>query len=117
MSQRLNKSIATFSACVLSFAAPGFGFAQQQTGRALAQGSEAPPEVTISKHRFGSEARFVNQTKQTGGQEPPTQVVTRSVMMVSVQARNNGSKTVVGLSWYFALRKNENEDYFRIPFV
>ena len=108
------KTIATIGACVLFFA----------FGPACAQDSNppryvAPSELTILKHSFGGERRFVTEaTPQSArGGEPAMRVVSSAVMTVSVKVRSNTTKPIVGLSWYFVLTRNSAEDYFSLPFV
>ena len=89
---------------------------QQENQNAPAQDAEAPAEVTILKHRFRSEGRFINETRpnsETGA----TQVLQTSVLTASVKVRSNTTKTIVGISWYFILQKSVSEEYFRIHFV
>ena len=38
-------------------------------------------------------------------------------MTVSVKAKSNTTKSIVGVSWYFVLTKNTGEEEFSIPFT
>jgi len=78
----------------------------------------APSDLTILKHHFGGERRFVTEStpQSERGGEPATRVVSHSVMTVSVKAKSNSLKTIVGVSWYFVLAKASGEKVFSIPF-
>lgn len=107
------KTIAIL-AVVLGIAC-GTSFGQESTDP---QPHVAPPELTILKHTFGAENRFVTESvpqSQRGG-EPATRVVSQPVMAVSVRAKSNSTKTIVGVRWYFVLTKNTGEEIFSIPF-
>ena len=79
----------------------------------------APSELTILKHNFNGERRFVTETtpQSERGGEPATRVVSQPVMTVSVKVRSNAAKPIIGVSWYFVLSKTSTEDYFSLPFV
>ena len=80
----------------------------------------APSELTILKHSFGSERRFVTESipESHRGGEPATRVVAQSVMTVSVKAKSNTPKTIIGVSWYFVLaNQNTGQEVFSLPFV
>jgi hypothetical protein len=79
----------------------------------------APPELTILKHSFGSEHRFVTESvpRSDRGGEPATRIVSKGFMSVSVKAKNNTTKRVVGISWYFIFtNQNTGENIFSMPF-
>jgi hypothetical protein len=78
----------------------------------------APSDLTILKHHFGGERRFVTEStpQSERGGEPATRVVSHSVMTVSVKAKSNSPKNIVGLSWYFVLAKASGERVFSVPF-
>jgi hypothetical protein len=109
------KAIATIGAVVL-YLAGGPGCGQES---ADSKPHVAPPEITILKHAFGGERRFVTEaTPQSGrGGEPATRVVSQLVMTVSVKAKSNATKTIVGVSWYFVLEQDANAEYLSIPFI
>ena len=116
MNRRSNMNTARILACLLCFSSSSFPLSQQKNQNASAQDTEAPAEVTILKHRFRSEGRFVNETRpnsQTGAM----QVLQTSVLTASVKLRSNTTKNIVGISWYFILQKSVNEEYFRIHFI
>ena len=79
----------------------------------------APSELTILKHNFNTERRFVTEStpQSERGGEPATRVVAQPVMTVSVKVKSNTAKPIIGVSWYFVLAKNSREDYFSLPFV
>jgi hypothetical protein len=81
-------------------------------------GRDAPAELRILNHTFGSDQRFVTETTptSTNGGEPATRVVTKSTMAVSVKVKSESSRTIAGVSWYFEVERN-GELYFRIPFI
>ena len=108
------KNLATISVCVLFFAC-GSSSAQQSDPPRYS----APTDLTILKHSFGGERRFVTEAmpeSERGGQ-PATRIVSAPVMTVSVKVRNNATRAIVGVSWYFVLTRNASEDYFSVPFV
>jgi hypothetical protein len=109
------KTLATIGAVVL-FLACGVAFGQESTD---SQPHVAPPEITILKHAFGGERRFVTEAtpQSERGGEPATRVVSQPVMTVSVKAKSNVTKTIIGVSWYFVIEKGANEEYFSIPFI
>lgn len=79
----------------------------------------APPELTILKHSFGSDHRFVTESvpQSDRGGEPATRVVSKGFMSVSVKAKSNTTKRVVGIRWYFILTNQDTgEKLFSIPF-
>jgi len=86
--------------------------------RADGPGRDAPPELRILSHTFGSDPKFVTEATPTSpnGGEPATRVVTKSTMSVSVKVKSESSRTIAGISWYFAVAQN-GEQYFRIPFI
>jgi len=108
------KAIATIGAVVL-FLAYGLGCGQDT---ADSKPHVAPPELTVLKHAFGGDRRFVTETtpQSERGGEPATRVVSQPTMTVSVKAKSNATKTIVGVSWYFVLAKDA-EEYFSIPFL
>jgi hypothetical protein len=108
------KTIAAISVCVLFFACRSISAQEADSSRYV-----APTELTILKHNFGGERRFVTEpTPQSErGGEPATRVVSQPVMTVSVKVRSNATKPIVGVSWYFVLAKNSSEAYFSLPFV
>ena len=116
MNRRSHMITAWILAFLLCFSSSGSTLGQQNNQNAPAQDTEAPAEVTILKHRFGSEGRFINETRPSS-QTGATQVVQTSVLTASVKLRSNTTKTIVGISWYFILQKSVNEEYFRIHFV
>ena len=109
------KAIATIGAVVL-YLACGLGCGQDG---AAAKPHVAPPELTILKHAFGQERRFVTEAtpQSEGGGAPATRVVSKPVMTVSVKARSSATKTIVGVSWYFVLAKAADEEYFSTLFI
>lgn len=109
------KAIATIGAVLLFFAG-GRGCGQDS---ADSKPHVAPPELTILKHAFGGERRFVTEStpQSERGGEPATRVVSQPVMTVSVKAKSNTAKTIVGVSWYFVFEKDSGEEYFSIPFI
>ena len=109
------KAIATIGAVVL-YLACGLGCGQDG---ADSKPHVAPPELTVLKHAFGGERRFVTEAtpQSERGGEPATRVVSQPVMTVSVKARSNATKTIVGVSWYFVVAKETGEEYFSIPFI
>jgi hypothetical protein len=109
------KTLATIAAVVLCLAC-GTGMGQEKSDPPP---YVAPPEITILKHVFGSDHRFVTEAvpqSKTGG-EPATTVVPHSFMSVSVKAKSNANKRVVGVSWYFTVSKNTGEEIFNVPFI
>jgi hypothetical protein len=110
------KIAAILAAIILSIVC-GSSYAQNQ---ADAKPHVAPSELTILKHSFGSERRFVTESipESRRGGEPTTRVVAQSVMIVSVKAKNNNAKTIIGVSWYFVLANaNTGQEVFSQPFV
>jgi hypothetical protein len=107
-------TIVTIGVCLLFFAG-GYGYAQDTTPPRYA----APSELTILKHNFGGERRFVTEAtpQSERGGEPARRIVSQPVMTVSVKVRSNATKPIIGISWYFVLTKNSTEDYFSLPFV
>jgi len=107
------KIASTFIACFLLLAV-GYGQEKTELPRYV-----APTELTILKHNFGSERRFVTEStpQSARGGEPATRVVSQPVTTVSVRVKNKATKTIVGVSWYFVLARNSSEDYFSLPFV
>jgi hypothetical protein len=108
------KTIA-ISAVVLGIAC-GAGFGQESTNPPT---HAAPPELIILKHTFGLERRFVTEKvpqSQRGG-EPATRVVSQPVMTVSVKAKSNSTKTIVGVSWYFVVTRSTGDEVFSFPFI
>jgi hypothetical protein len=109
------KTAAAISAVVL-FLACGCGYGQDQVD---SRPHVSPPELTILKHDFGSDHRFVTESvpqSQRGG-EPATRIVSKGFMSVSVKAKNNTTKRVVGISWYFIFtNQNTGENIFSMPF-
>jgi hypothetical protein len=81
-------------------------------------GREAPAELRILNHTFGSDRKFVTEATPTSpnGGEPATRVVTKSTMAVSVKVKSESSRTIAGVSWYFEVERN-GEQYFRLPFI
>jgi hypothetical protein len=109
------KTIATIAAVVISLLC-GNSFGQQSNDSTP---HVAPPELTILKHSFGSDHRFVTESvpQSERGGEPATRVVSQEFMSVSVKARSNTTKRVVGVSWYFILTNQvTGENIFSIPF-
>ena len=109
------KANATIGAVFLLLFAAGIGYGQ---GDANSPRYASPSDLTIVKHNFGGERRFVTEStpqSQRGG-EPATRVVSQAVMTVSVKAKSNSPKAIVGVSWYFVLANNSGEEYFSIPF-
>lgn len=109
------KTIATIAAVVLCLAC-GTSLGQENSDPPP---HVAPPELTVLKHAFGSDHRFVTEAvpQSARGGEPATRVVSRGFTSVSVKAKNNTTKRVVGISWYFILSKNTGEEVFSIPFI
>jgi hypothetical protein len=109
------KTAAAISAVVL-FLAGSFSYGQN---RADPRPHVAPSELTILKHTFDRERRFVTEAipeSQRGG-EPATRIVSQPVLMVSVKAKSNTAKSIIGVSWYFVLTRNTGEEEFSIPFT
>jgi hypothetical protein len=109
----MQTTIATIPAFILLLAAGGL-CAQNST---VGSHGEAPPELRIVNHRLGRDARFVTEAtpvSSTGG-EPPTRVVTKPTMAVSVKVKSESSRTVAAVSWYFAAERNGQR--FHIPFI
>lgn len=81
-------------------------------------GGDAPPELTILKHEVASERTFTSETKGTQSVhgEPMTQIRVKLVPVMFAKVRNNTNKTILGLTWYFILKKDSNVEYFRIRF-
>ena len=79
---------------------------------------ESPAELRILNHTLGSDAKFVTEATPTSpnGGEPATRVVTKPIRAVSVRVKSESSRTIAGVSWYFAVERN-GEQYFRIPFI
>ena len=78
-----------------------------------------PPQLTILKHTFAPESRFATEpiaASERGG-EPATRVVAQTVMAVSEKAKSSAPKTIVGVSWYFAMRTRNGEALFNVPFL
>jgi hypothetical protein len=81
---------------------------------------ESPPGVTILKYGYSFEKGFVSEVKtdsQSTRDEPMTQIKTNSVIVVSAKVRNNTTKKITGVTWYFILKKSTDEEYFRIRFT
>jgi len=79
----------------------------------------APPQLTILKHEVRPESKFATESipaSKRGG-EPATRVVSQTIMVASIKAKSNAPQTIVGVSWYFVLRKRTGEELFSIPFV
>ncbi len=85
----------------------------------VSRSSDSPPELTVLKHSRGFTRKFTTERvpqSQTGG-EPPTRVVSKSVMTIKANLKSNTTKSVAGISWYFVVQRNPDDVYFRIPFV
>jgi hypothetical protein len=80
---------------------------------------ESPPEVTILKHGYSFERGFVSAVKdsQSTDDQPMPQIRTKLVIVVSAKVRNNTTKKITGVTWYFVLKKSSDEEYFRIRFT
>lgn len=107
------KIAANIIACVLLLAC-GYGQGKTELPRYV-----APTELTILKHNFGSERRFVTEStpQSVRGGEPATRVVSQPISTVSLKVKSKATKTIVGVSWYFVLARNSSEDYFSLPFI
>lgn len=115
MNRRWNVS-ANILVCLLSFSI-GSSIPGQKSESGSTPQRDAPPEVTILQHKYGSKRRFVNQTRRNSGQEPTTQVITQSVPIISVKVRSISSKAIVGFSWFLVFEMNNDENYSRMPFI
>ena len=81
---------------------------------------DSPPEVKILKHRFGASKKFVSETtpnpsNPTG--EPSSRLRTKVKPAVYLELKNQTTKKIIGMIWYFVLHKSENEEFFRVRFV
>ena len=81
--------------------------------------SDSPPEVTVLKHSRGFTRKFTTERvpQSENGGEPPTRVVSKSVMTIKADLKSNTTRSVAGISWYFIVQRNPDDVYFRIPFV
>ena len=106
---------ATIGAVFLFLFACGSSYGQGDAGSPQ---YAAPADLTILKHHFGGERQFVTEStpQSERGGEPATRVVSQAIMTVSVKAKSNSPKTIVGVSWYFVLAKASGEKVFSIPF-
>ena len=81
---------------------------------------DSPPEVLILKHKFGTSKKLVNEVSSnpsiTSG-EPSSRLATNVKPAVYLELRNQTTKKIVGMIWYFVLHKSENEEVFRVRFV
>jgi hypothetical protein len=80
----------------------------------------SPPEVTILKHGLSFERGFVSAVKpdsQSTHDKPMPQIRMTSLIVVSAKVKNNTTKKITGVTWYFVLKKGSDEEYFRIRFT
>lgn len=108
------QTIATIAAVVLIVAGAPSG-----RQNPVSSVHEAPPELTILKHVFGSARRFTTEAADSKpGGEPNPHVVSKILLSVSVKATSRASKPIVGVSWNFVfVNKNTGEELFNIPFI
>jgi hypothetical protein len=100
--------------------AGGLVSGQRQNEKQLPPRWDSPPEVTILKHRFGASKKFASETTQhpsnpTG--EPSSRLRTKVNPAVYLELKNQTTKKIIGMIWYFVLHKSENEEFFRVRFV
>jgi hypothetical protein len=95
-------------------------FGQSKHEKQLPPRWDSPPEVTILKHRFGVSKKFVSQTNPhptNPSGEPSSRLGTNVNPAVYLELKNQTTKKIIGMIWYFVLHKSDNEEYFRVRFV
>jgi hypothetical protein len=81
---------------------------------------DSPPEVTILEHRFGSSKKpYIDTSPDPNSPkgEPSSSVRMSVNPAVSLKIKNETTKKIVGMIWYFVLHKTADEEYFRVRFV
>jgi len=109
------------SAGVLMLSACGLVLGQLKNDRKkLPPRWDSPPEVTILEHRFGASKKPVIDTSpdpQSPRGEPSSMIRMSVNTAVSIKIRNETTRKIVGMIWYFVLHKTVDEEYFRVRFV
>jgi len=109
------------SAGVLMLSACGLVLGQLKNDRKkLPPRWDSPPEVTILEHRFGASKKPVIDTSpdpQSPRGEPSSMIRMSVNPAVSLKIRNETTRKIVGMIWYFVLHKTVDEEYFRVRFV
>ena len=99
----------------------GFVFGQQKNDKQkLPPRWESPPEVTILEHRFGTSRKPVIDTSPdplSPKGEPASSVRMNLSPAVFLKIKNETTRKIAGMIWYFALHKTADEEYFRVRFV
>jgi hypothetical protein len=108
-------------ASAVLFSTGGLLFAQQKNDKQKPPPRwDSPPEVTILEHRFGASRKPVIDTSPDPNSpkgEPSTRVRMSANPAVSLKIKNQTTRKIVGIVWYFVLHKTVNEEYFRVRFV
>jgi hypothetical protein len=81
---------------------------------------DSPPEVTILEHHFGSSKKpFIDLSPDPANPkgEPSSRVRMSVNPAVTLKIKNQTTRKIVGMIWYFVLHKTANEEYFRVRFV
>ena len=107
-----SKIMRTLSAILIATALlslpPVRSFAQA-TNRIDPDPLKAPSEVTVLTHELRYESRLI--ATRRGG------VINRLVRLATMKLRNNSTRKIAGVSWYFVVLKNWDEEYFRLPYT
>ena len=104
------------SACALTFGQP-----KDDKQKSLPPRWDSPPEVRILKHRFGPAGKtvYVAPDPLSPRNDPSrnTSIRVTTNPAVALKIKNETTRKIVGLTWYFLLHKTDDEEYFRIRFV
>lgn len=106
--------------CILVLSAVGLVLGQRKNEKQLPPRWDSPPEVTILKHHFGVSKKFLSETTpnpSSTSDEPTSRLRTNVNPAVYLKIKNQTSKKIIGMIWYFVLHKSENEEFFRVRFV
>lgn len=100
--------------------ASGLAASQRKNEKPLPPRWDSPPDVTILKHHFGTVRKYVSQTSAdplNPSSEPSSRIRSQITPGVELKIRNETTKKIVGMTWYFVLHRTANEEYFRVRFV
>jgi hypothetical protein len=104
MSIRFYLAVLMLATCPLATRVHSFSQARSNADAT----PNAPSEVTVLAH----ELRYENRLVTTRGGP-----VNRLVRMATMKVRNNSNRKIAGVSWYFVVLKNREEEYFRLPYT
>ena len=121
MNQQTRTYPCRLSAVVLILSVCGFVFGQRNNDKQkLPPRWDSPPEVTILEHHFGASKKpFIDMSPDPASAkgEPSSRVRMSVNPAVSLKIKNQTTRKIVGIIWYFVLHKTVNEEYFRVRFV